>query len=78
MNLASEIWTWHEGDRLYSRLTTNVRRERLLRRLDAVGLLDLVATIQAYFDDRVYGGNGYEILWKENVRLEDLRPLIAL
>ena len=76
MSLASEIWNWQEGDRLYSRLTTNVRREKLIARLCALGLLESVASIHAYFGDRVYGGNGYEILWIEPVRLEDLRPLL--
>jgi hypothetical protein len=78
MSLASEIWNWQEGERVYSRLTTNVGRERLLARLRAVGLLEMVATIHAYFGDRVYGGNGYEILWKEHVRLEDLLPVAGI
>ena len=30
MSLASEIWNWQEGDRVYSRFTTNVGRERLV------------------------------------------------
>src|SRR5262245_55261504 len=53
MSLASEIWNWQEGERVYSRLTTNVGRERLLVRLRALGLLELVFTIHAYFGDRV-------------------------
>ena len=75
MNLASVIWNWQEGERVYSRLTTNVGRERLLSRLRALEMLDLVETIHAFFGDRVYGGNGYELQWKECVRLDDLRRL---
>lgn len=78
MSLASEIWNWQEGNRVYSRVTTNVRREKLIARLRALGLLAMVETIHAYFDDRVYGGNGYEIVWKSQVSLEDLRSLVAL
>lgn len=78
MTLASEIWTWHQGDRVYSRITTNVGRDRLIARLGAVELLALVETIHAYFGDRVYGGNGYEVLWKEYVRLDDLPRLVEL
>jgi hypothetical protein len=78
MNLASEIWNWQEGERLYSRLTTNVRRERLLARLRALGLLESAETIHAYFGDRALGGNGYEILWKDHVCWEDLRGIVGL
>jgi hypothetical protein len=78
MNLASVIWNWQEDGRVYSRLTTNVGRARLLARLRGLGMLDLVETIHAYFGDRVDGGNGYEVLWKVNVRFEDLRGLEAL
>lgn len=76
MSLASVIWNWQEGERLYSRLTTNVGREKLIARLRAIGLLESVESIHAYFGDRAQGGNGYEILWKEPMRLEDLRPLV--
>jgi hypothetical protein len=78
MSLASEIWNWQEGNRVYSRLTTNVGREKLIARLRALGLLDSVESIHAYFGDRVYGGSGYQVLWKEHVCLEDLRRLVAL
>ena len=78
MNLASVIWNWQEDGRVYPRLTTNVGRARLLARLRGLGMLDLVETIHAYFGDRVDGGNGYEVLWKVNVRFEDLRRLEAL
>ena len=76
MTLASEIWNWQQGNQIYSRLTTNIGRERLIARLRALGLLESVASIHGYFEDRAQGGNGYEILWKEPVRLEDLRPLV--
>ena len=36
------------------------------------------ATIHAYFDDRVYGGNGFEILWKETTQMTDLEDLARL
>ena len=78
MSLVSVIWNWQEGDRLYSRLTTNVGRKRFLARLCALGLLDSVEAIHAYFGDRADGGSGYEVLWKAHVRLEDLGPLVRL
>jgi hypothetical protein len=78
MSLVSVIWNWQEGDRLYSRLTTNVGRKRFLARLAALGLLDSVEEIHAYFEDRADGGNGYEVLWKAQVRLEYLAPLVRL
>lgn len=76
MNIVSEIWTWQEGDRIYSRLTTNICAKKLLVRLTAVGLLDSVETVQAYFGDRADGGNGYELLWKRIVTWDDLRILL--
>jgi len=75
MSLASVIWNWQEGDRVYSRLTTNVGREKLLARMRALRLLDSIESIHAYFEDRVHGGNGYEVLWNVYTRLEDLRCL---
>ena len=78
MTLVSEIWTWNQNGRLYSRLTTNVPSKRLLSKLTAVGLLEFAETIHAYFDDRVYGGNGYEILWKECTQMNDLENLARL
>ncbi len=73
MSIVSEIWAWQEGDRIYSRLTTNVCSKRMLARLTALGLLESVETVHAYFGDRADGGNGYELLWKRTVTLEDLR-----
>jgi hypothetical protein len=78
MTFVSEIWTWTENGRLYSRLTTNVPSRKLLSKLTRLGLLKWAETIHAYFDDRVYGGNGYEILWKEFTRLTDLENLARL
>ena len=78
MSLASVNWNWQEGDRVYSRLTTNVGRKRFLARLSLLGLLDSVESIHAYFGDRVDGGSGYEVLWKRNVRLDDLGRLALL
>ena len=78
MNVVSEIWTWTENDRLCSRLTTNVPGRRLLAKLSALGLLNRAETIHAYFDDRVYGGNGFEILWKECTQMTDLEDLARL
>ena len=40
MPLVSVIWTWQEGERIYSRLTTNVPAKRLLAKLSALKLLD--------------------------------------
>ena len=78
MSLASVIWNWQENGRVYSRLTTNVGRARLLARLRLLNMLELAETIHAYFGDRVDGGNGYEVLWKTHVRFEDLKRLVAL
>lgn len=78
MSMASVILNWQEGNRVYSRFTTNVGRKKLLARLSAVGMLDMVETIHAYFGDRADGGNGYEVLWKPHVRFDDLGRLVAL
>ena len=77
MNIVSEIWTWQEGDRIYSRLTTNVCQKRFLARLTALNLLNLVETIHAYFGDRVDGGCGYEVLWKREVSWERLGHVLT-
>jgi hypothetical protein len=71
--MVSEIWTWQEGERVYSRLTSNVYRKAFLAKLQAVGLLDWADTIHAYFGDRAEGGNGYEVLWKTGVCWECLQ-----
>lgn len=78
MPLVSVIWTWHEGGRLYSRLTTNVSANRLLAKLSAVDLLANVETIHAFLADRADGGNGYEVLWKPHVNWDDLKNLVRL
>ena len=78
MPLVSEIWTWEEGDRLFSRLTTNAPTSKFIARLVELNLLESVETIHAYFGDRVDGGSGYEILWKDYVRWTDLKKLVRL
>lgn len=78
MTIVSEIWTWHENDRLLSRFTTNVPRKTFLAKMALFGLLELAEAIQAFFDDRVNGGNGYEILWKDGIDLNDLENLARL
>lgn len=78
MPLASEIWTWEEGNRLYSRLTTNVPSSKFIARLVALDLLEFAETIHAYFGDRADGGNGYEILWKDYVRWSHLKKLTRI
>jgi hypothetical protein len=77
MNIVSEIWTWQQGDRLYSRLTTNACAKRFLARLTSLDLLESAETIHAYFGDRVYGGNGYEILWKRHVTWDQLGNVLT-
>ena len=78
MNLVSEIWTWSENGRLYSSATTNVSSAMFVAKLARLGLLEFAETIHAFFDDRVYGGNGYEILWKDHVQMNDLENLVRL
>ena len=77
MGLASVVFTWQDGNRLYSRLTTNVGRVRLLARLKSLGILESVDTIHAFFEDRSVGGSGYELLWKQHVRWEQLGELLV-
>ena len=77
MNIVSEIWTWREGDRIYSRLTTNVCAKRFLARLTSLGLLESAETIHAYFGDRADGGCGYEVLWKQHVSWEFLGKVLT-
>jgi len=78
MSLASEILTWEQGNRLYSRVTTNAPSSKMIGRLVALDLLKLAETVHAYFGDRAEGGNGYEVLWKEYVQWDDLRKLVRL
>jgi hypothetical protein len=69
MPLVSVFWTWQEGGRMYSRLTTNVPARRLLEHVE---------TVHAYLADRANGGNGYEVLWKAHVDWDDLKNLVRL
>ena len=78
MGMVSVILIWQEEGRIYSRLTTNVRRERLVAKLSALGLLDAIEALQAFFGDRADGGSGYEVRWKEHVQWDDLQILIRL
>jgi len=78
MSLASEILTWEQGNRLFSRVTTNAPTSKMIGRLAALDLLELAETVHAYFGDRADGGNGYEVLWKEYVQWDDLRKLVRL
>ena len=50
----------------------------LIARLRALGMLELIESVHAYFGDRAYGGSGYEVFWKDHVRLEDLRRLVDI
>ncbi len=77
MNIVSEIWTWQEGERIYSRMTTNVCAKRFLAKLQALGLLTSAESVQAYFGDRVDGGSGYEVLWKNQVNLDYLHQTLT-
>ena len=76
MSIVSEIWTWQEGARIYSRLTTNVGAKRFMAKLTALGLLDSAETIHAYFGDRAEGGSGYEVLWKQHVSWDYLGKVL--
>jgi hypothetical protein len=76
MSIVSEIWTWQEGDRIYSRLTTNVCAKGFLARLHALGLLQAVESVHAYFGDRADGGSGYEVLWKDQANWDDLHKTL--
>ena len=77
MNIVSEIWTWQDGARIYSRMTTNVCAKQFLTKLRALKLLDSVETIHAYFGDRVDGGNGYEVLWQQHVTWDYLGKVLT-
>ena len=68
MRLVSEIWTWNENGRLYSSATTNVSSAKFVAKLARLGLLELAETIHAFFNDRVYGGNGYRFYGKNASR----------
>ena len=77
MPVVSTILIWREGTTLYSRITTNVDRRQLLARLAALGIVEWVDDIDAYFADRADGGNGYELKWKPHVRWDDLPLLLG-
>ncbi len=77
MALVSCILIWNDGKSLCSRLTTNVSKKRLLARLADQGILESVAEIHAFFGDRVEGGNGYDLVWKDHVRRENLPAILG-
>ena len=76
MPLASTIMIWREIGNLCSRLTTNARKEKVLAKLEAFGLLQSVQEIHAFFGDRAAGGNGYDLVWKTTVTWDDLRAIL--
>jgi hypothetical protein len=78
MSVASVVWTCVADGRLYSRVTSNASTERLMARLNALCLSELVKTVQPYFADRSKGGSGFQILWKEKVGWKDLQNLAHL
>lgn len=93
MSLASEVTTRQEpttatdGDmeggspfRLWSRVRTNAEPERFKRRLEHLGLLALVETIERYATNWHWSGTGqgYEFLWRDITTVDDLMPLARL
>lgn len=91
MSLASEVTTCRETTvapsgtdpptvRFRSRVRTNVGPERLKRRLEALGLLGFVETIERYHTNWHWTGTGqgYEIVWRDTAAVTDLLPLARL
>jgi hypothetical protein len=85
MSLASEVSTTQETDgagavRFRSLVRTNVREARMKARLATLGLLDLAESIEHYATNWHWTGTGqgFEILWREGTRFEDLLPLSRL
>lgn len=91
MSLASEVTTCQETIvspsgtdpptvRFRSRVRTNVGPERLNRRLETLGLLDLVESIERYHTNWHWTGTGqgYEIVWRDTATVADLLPLARL
>lgn len=77
MSLVSTILIWREGGELFSRITTNASKPRLLARLADLGILESVDDIHAFFGDRADGGNGYDLKWKVHVRWDELPRLLG-
>ncbi len=91
MPLASEVTTWQEPDpvpsaggvpavRFRTRVRTNAEVGRFKRRLERLGLLALVETIDRYATNWHWcgTGRGYEILWRDTTTFADLLPLARL
>lgn len=66
--------------RLWSRVRTNARRERLEQRLLELGLHAFAEGIECYETGWhwIGTGQGYEILWREETTFADLLPLARL
>ncbi len=77
MPLVSCILIWRQEGAPCSRLTTNASKRRLLTRLADLGLLESVLEIHAFFGDRAEGGNGYDLVWNENVQWSELPGVLA-
>ena len=87
MALASEVTTSQEDGgtatdgrprvRFRTRVRTNATEGRFRARLDALGLLALVETIERYGTNWHWTGcgQGYEILWHDTTTFADLLPL---
>lgn len=91
MSLASEVTTWRETIvarsgtdpptvRFRSRVRTNAGPERFKRRLEGLGLLGFVESIERYHTDWHWTGTGqgYEIVWRDTATVADLLPLARL
>lgn len=91
MSLASEVTTWRETStappdeghpvmRFRSRVRTNAAPGRFKRRLEGLGLLALVETIDRYDTNWHWTGTGqgYDILWRDTATVTDLLPLARL
>lgn len=91
MSLASEVTTWREttaapsdGEpptvRVRSRVRTNVCLERFKRRLEGLGLLGFVESIERYHTNWHWTGTGqgYEVVWRDTTTVADLLPLARL
>jgi hypothetical protein len=85
MSLASEITTSQETDaagtvRFRSRVRTNAGEARMKARLAELGLLHRAETIERYATNWHWTGTGqgFEIVWREGTRFEDLLPLARL
>ncbi len=72
-SIAGETLLFVAQGRLVSQVTTNATEERLRERLAAEGLGNLVEKVIPHTRDRALGGNGFEILWRENVSPTDVR-----